>query len=78
MNPTCAVLEERIAKLEGGAASLAGSSGQAASMMAIQNILTIVRTGQLQKMAPLEEQVHQVEMMSLFLVRMLVVAMLTV
>ena len=38
MNPTCAVLEERLAKLEGGAASLAVSSGQAASMMALQNI----------------------------------------
>jgi O-acetylhomoserine (thiol)-lyase len=38
MNPTCAVLEERISALEGGAASLAVSSGQAASMMAIQNI----------------------------------------
>ena len=38
MNPTCAVLEERITALEGGAASLAVSSGQAASMMAIQNI----------------------------------------
>ncbi|MDJ0942826.1 MAG: PLP-dependent transferase [Kiloniellales bacterium] len=38
MNPTCAVLEERIAALEGGAAALAVSSGQAASAMAIQNI----------------------------------------
>ena len=38
MNPTCAVLEERITALEGGAASLAVSSGQAASAMAIQNI----------------------------------------
>ena len=38
MNPTCAVLEERMAQLEGGAASLAVSSGQAASLMAIQNI----------------------------------------
>ena len=38
MNPTCAVLEERMAALEGGAASLAVSSGQAASLMAIQNI----------------------------------------
>ena len=38
MNPTCAVLEERLAKLQGGAASLAVSSGQAASMMSIQNI----------------------------------------
>src|SRR5690606_20974366 len=38
MNPTTAVLEERIAALEGGAAALAVSSGQAASAMAIQNI----------------------------------------
>ena len=38
MNPTCAVLEERIAALEGGAAALAVSSGQAASAIAIQNI----------------------------------------
>ncbi len=38
MNPTCAVLEERITALEGGAAALAVSSGQAASAMAIQNI----------------------------------------
>jgi len=38
MNPTNAVLEERMTALEGGAAALAVSSGQAASMMAIQNI----------------------------------------
>ena len=38
MNPTTAVLEERIAKIENGAAALATSSGQAASTMAIQNI----------------------------------------
>ena len=38
MNPTSAVLEERMAALEGGVAALAVSSGQAASMMAIQNI----------------------------------------
>ena len=38
MNPTNAVLEERIAALEGGVAALALSSGQAASAMAIQNI----------------------------------------
>jgi O-acetylhomoserine (thiol)-lyase len=38
MNPTCAVLEERIAALDGGAAALAVSSGQAASAIAIQNI----------------------------------------
>ena len=29
MNPTCAVLEERMTKLEGGAAAMALSSGQA-------------------------------------------------
>ena len=38
MNPACAVLEERMAALEGGAAALAVSSGQAASALAIQNI----------------------------------------
>ena len=38
MNPTCDVLEQRIAALEGGAASLSVSSGQAASAIAIQNI----------------------------------------
>src|SRR5215467_6243949 len=38
MNPTNAVLEERIAALEGGRAGLAVASGQAASAMAIQNI----------------------------------------
>ena len=38
MNPTCAVLEARLAALEGGAGALAVSSGQAASMIAIQNI----------------------------------------
>ena len=38
MNPTVDVLEKRVAALEGGAASLALSSGQAASMVAIQNI----------------------------------------
>ncbi len=38
MNPTCDVLEKRLAALEGGAAALAVSSGQAASMIAIQNI----------------------------------------
>ena len=37
MNPTCSVLEERMTKLEGGAA-MAVSSGQAASAFAIQNI----------------------------------------
>lgn len=38
MNPTNAVLEERITALEGGAAALAVSSGQAASTIAIQNV----------------------------------------
>ncbi len=38
MNPTCAVLEERVSALEGGAAALALASGQAASLFAIQNI----------------------------------------
>ena len=38
MNPTTAVLEERIAHLEGGLAAVAVSSGQAASAYAIQNL----------------------------------------
>ncbi len=38
MNPTTAVLEERLAALEGGATALALSSGQAASAVAIQNV----------------------------------------
>ncbi|HEY4265421.1 MAG TPA: PLP-dependent transferase [Micropepsaceae bacterium] len=38
MNPTQAVLEERIAALEGGAAALALASGQSASLFAVQNI----------------------------------------
>ena len=37
-NPTLDVLEQRIAALEGGAAALAVSSGQAASAFAIQNL----------------------------------------
>lgn len=37
-NPTTAILEERIAAIEGGAAALAVSSGQAASAFAIQNL----------------------------------------
>ena len=37
-NPTCAVLEERVAQLEGGVAGLALASGQAASLFAVQNI----------------------------------------
>ena len=38
MNPTTAVLEERIAQLEGGLAAVAVSSGQAATAFAIQNL----------------------------------------
>jgi O-acetylhomoserine (thiol)-lyase len=38
MNPTQAVLEERVAQLEGGVAALALASGQAASLFAVQNI----------------------------------------
>lgn len=38
MNPTCAVLEARIAALEGGSAALAVASGQAACALAITNI----------------------------------------
>lgn len=38
MNPTNAVLEARIAALEGGVAALGVSSGQAATAMSIQNI----------------------------------------
>ena len=38
MNPTQAVLEERVAALEGGVAALALSSGQSASLIAVQNI----------------------------------------
>ncbi|MBI28272.1 MAG: L-methionine gamma-lyase [Alphaproteobacteria bacterium MarineAlpha5_Bin11] len=38
MNPTNAVLEERLAALEGGMASLVVSSGQAASAIALQNL----------------------------------------
>ena len=38
MNPTCDALEQRVAAMEGGAAALALSSGQAASAFAIQNI----------------------------------------
>jgi O-acetylhomoserine (thiol)-lyase len=38
MNPTQAVLEERIASLEGGVAALAVASGQAAETMAIMNL----------------------------------------
>ncbi|MEJ2624789.1 MAG: PLP-dependent transferase [Pseudolabrys sp.] len=38
MNPTQAVLEERLAQFEGGVAALAVASGQAASLFAVQNI----------------------------------------
>ncbi len=38
MNPTCDMLEQRVAALEGGAAALAVASGQSASAMAVQNI----------------------------------------
>ncbi len=38
MNPTCDVLEQRVAALEGGAAALAVASGQAAVVLAVQNI----------------------------------------
>ncbi|PZQ50210.1 MAG: bifunctional O-acetylhomoserine aminocarboxypropyltransferase/cysteine synthase, partial [Phenylobacterium zucineum] len=38
MNPTTDVLEQRIAALEGGAAALAVSSGQAASALALQTL----------------------------------------
>jgi O-acetylhomoserine (thiol)-lyase len=43
MNPTCDVLEKRMAALEGGAAALAFASGQAATTAAI---LTITHAGQ--------------------------------
>ncbi|MFL2800998.1 MAG: O-acetylhomoserine aminocarboxypropyltransferase/cysteine synthase family protein [Paracoccaceae bacterium] len=38
MNPTNAVLEERVASIEGGAAALALSSGSSATALAIQNL----------------------------------------
>jgi len=38
MNPTCDVLEKRFAELDGGAAALALSSGQAASTLAVMNL----------------------------------------
>jgi len=41
MNPTTAVLEERMAALEGGAAGLAVSSGQTASAYSIQNLAKV-------------------------------------
>ena len=39
MNPTTAVMEERIASLEGGVGALAVGSGQAAQLVALLNIL---------------------------------------
>jgi O-acetylhomoserine (thiol)-lyase len=39
MNPTVAVLEERVAALEGGTAGLAASSGHAAQMLVFQTIM---------------------------------------
>jgi O-acetylhomoserine (thiol)-lyase len=38
MNPTCNVLEERVAALEGGVAACAVGSGQAATAMCVQNL----------------------------------------
>jgi O-acetylhomoserine (thiol)-lyase len=38
MNPTWAVLEERVAALEGGVGALATASGQAAETLAVLNI----------------------------------------
>jgi O-acetylhomoserine (thiol)-lyase len=38
MNPTCDVLEQRLAALEGGVAALALGSGQAASAFSVQNL----------------------------------------
>ncbi|MDQ2899400.1 MAG: O-acetylhomoserine aminocarboxypropyltransferase [Acidobacteriota bacterium] len=39
MNPTTAVLEERVAALEGGVGALAAASGQAAQFLALVNLL---------------------------------------
>src|SRR3954463_13472505 len=39
MNPTVAVLEERVAALEGGTAGLAASSGHAAQMLVFHTIM---------------------------------------
>ncbi len=41
MNPTTDVLEKRVAALDGGAAALALASGQAASLLAIQNLARV-------------------------------------
>src|SRR6188508_3070972 len=39
-NPTCAVLEERVAALEGGVGAIATASGQAALHLAIATLLS--------------------------------------
>src|ERR1700745_386533 len=39
MNPTQAVLEERVAALEGGTAALAGASGHAAQVVSFQMLM---------------------------------------
>lgn len=39
-NPTTAVLEERVAALEGGTAALAVASGHAAQVIALHNLMT--------------------------------------
>ncbi|MEI9982445.1 MAG: PLP-dependent transferase [Aliidongia sp.] len=41
MNPTCAVLEERVAALEGGVAALAVASGQSAETLAVLNLARV-------------------------------------
>jgi O-acetylhomoserine (thiol)-lyase len=41
MNPTTDVLEKRVAALEGGVAGLAVASGQAASVLAVQNLARV-------------------------------------
>ena len=38
-NPTCGVLEERVAALEGGTAALAVASGHAAQMLALYTLM---------------------------------------
>src|SRR3982074_3913893 len=38
MNPTCDALEQKMAALEGGVAAIAGTSGQAASAMALHTL----------------------------------------
>ena len=37
-NPTCGVLEEKVAALEGGIGGLATASGQSANMLAVLNV----------------------------------------